>query len=233
MSESTSTVERVKKLLRLARDKAASPAEAALALNRALELIQQHEIDIAVLDLDEPTERLVCERIHIGERVSLIKFLVAGVLENYFRVRVCLSRPDLAVVGFETDVTIAGYVFAFLVRACSDGLKGFCDYERKRRRKATTLKKESYVRGWIYGVATQLRGPEQAGNLSDSHTALVVAKKGLIEREFDRLFPNTSSSHRPSPRKNRDALMTGYGDGRKTTITTPIEGRTAEQLLLS
>jgi hypothetical protein len=233
MSTGPSIVERIKKLLRLARDKAASPAEAANALNRALELIRQHEIDIAGLDLDEPTERLVCEHIHLGERVSLIKFLIAGVLENYFRVRVCISRPKLAVVGFETDVTIAGYVFAFLVRACTQGLKAFCDGERKSRRKVTTLKKESYVRGWIYGIACNLRGSDQAGHLSDSHTALVVAKKGLIEREFDRLFPNTTSSRRPSARKNHDALVTGYGHGRKTTITTPLPGSASGVLLLS
>lgn len=229
----TSIVERVKKLLRLARDKAAAPAEAELALSRALDLIEQHEIDAADLNLDEPTERLVCERVRVGQRVSLIKFLVAGVLEGYFRVRVCISRPDLSVVGFETDVTIAGYVFAFLVRACSQGLEGFCDHERKRRRKATTLKKESYVRGWIYGVTKNLRAPDQAGNLSDSHTAVVVTKQGQIEREFDRLFPYTRSVHRQGTRSNRSAIKAGYGDGRKTTIATPLAGSGGGPLLLA
>lgn len=152
-------VETIKALLRLARDRAASPAEAALALNRALELIAKHNIDIATLDLDGPTERLVNERVHVGERISQIKFLVAGILQEFFHCRICISRPHLRIVGRESDVTIATYVFDFLVRAASSGLRDYCVRERKARRKITGPKRANYTRGWIYAVSSNLRPP--------------------------------------------------------------------------
>lgn len=134
-------VDKIKKLLRLARCKAASPAEAAQALNRALQLIEHHRIDIAALDLDEDTERIVCEHIHVGDRLSLIKRLVNGILLNYFHVRTCIDRPRLTVIGYENDVSIARYVFDFLVGACTRALRDYAQSERKARRKITLVKK--------------------------------------------------------------------------------------------
>lgn len=219
----TSIIDRIKKLLRLARDKAATPAEAGNALNRALELIQQHEIDIATLDLDEPTEKLVCERIHVGQAVSFIKRRVNLIVIHYFRVRTIWERPDLAVVGFETDVTIAGYVFAFLVRACSQALKDYVAAERKGRRKVTTRKKQSFIQGWMYGVATTLRDPDApCHEIQDSKTALIIAeKKSQVDKHFEQLFPDCISSPIRKKPFNKTALWHGYRRGKDTSITTP------------
>jgi hypothetical protein len=235
MSSELTIVERVKKLLRLARDKAAAQAEAAQALNRALELIRQHEIDVAALDLDEPTERLVCERVHVGWSISFIKRRVNTILLTYFKVRTIWDRPNLAIVGFESDVTIAGYVFHFLVRACSEALKEYVQGERKARRKVTTRKKQGFIQGWIYGVASNLIQPDQPrSEIDDSNTALVLAaKQKAVERHFADLFPNAVHSKPPKASLNKTSLWSGYLRGKETTITTPLEGTSAEPLLLS
>lgn len=234
MSDDASIIERVKKLLRLARDKAASPAEAALALNRALELVQQHEIDVAALDLDEPTERLVCERVRVGWSISFIKRRVNTILLSYFRVRTIWDRPDLAIVGFETDVTIAGYVFHFLVRACSDALRDYVAAERKARRKVTTRKKQGFIQGWIYGVASNLLEPgQQRSEIDDSKTAIVLAaKQAAVENHFSDLFPNAVHSKARRPALNKTSIWNGYVRGKDTTITTPLEGAVRSTPLL-
>lgn len=99
MTTNPDIVDRVKKLLRLARDNAATPAEAAQALNRAMKLITDHRIDAATLDLDEETEQLVCEHIHIGSRISAIKLQVGGILRRYFHVRPVVDYPRLSIAN--------------------------------------------------------------------------------------------------------------------------------------
>ena len=54
MTASKKTLDRIRKLLRLAKDKAATPAEAEAAAQAACELATRHHVDTASLNLDEP-----------------------------------------------------------------------------------------------------------------------------------------------------------------------------------
>jgi hypothetical protein len=232
-------VEKIKALLRLARDQAASPAEAANALNRAMELIERHKIDIATLDLDEATENLVRENIGCGARVSLIKFLVADILRRFFNVRIVhvqrqtgwtFSRgrfeTDIAVLGLESDVEIGVYVFNFLVGAHSRAQSAWAASEKKSRRKVTGAKKESYTRAWVSGVASNLRKPvPQPAALGDSKVAIVLAAKQKALDDFVKTtFPNTTTVERDRKRRVPTAEEAGWRDGRRTTINPAVKG---------
>lgn len=220
--------DKVKKLLRLAGCKSATPAEAANALNRAKELMDRHHIDVASLDLDADTERLVCEKIKVGQRVSLIKRLVVNILRNHFNVKCIYDHVDVAVIGFEHDVTMAGYVFHFLVGACNRSVKEFCALEKKARRKMSETKKKNYIQGWIYGVTKNIRSADDTGKaLQDSQTAIVLsARQNRVTEYFDSLYP--ASARRPitlrKARENWKIIGKGFADGRSTTIATPLNG---------
>jgi len=232
MSDSIS--EKVKNLLRLARCKGATPAEAASALNKALELIDRHQIDVASLNLDEQTEALVEERVEVGWRVSLVKKLVGEILVNYFPVRCCLHRNHLVVIGFEQDVSIAGYVFSFLVGACNRSVSDYVKREKKARRKVSLEKKQNFIRGWMYGVAHNLRRADHTSpTLEDSKTALVVAdRKRRIESRFDELFPTAKDLKIEEGRKNSTALTSGWLAGKSTSIHQPLSNTQQGTLLL-
>ena len=229
--------DKVKKLLRLAACKAATPAEAAAALNRAMELIGRHHIDIASLDLDEDTERIVCERIKVGQRVSFIKRRCADILINYFKVRGIWDRDCLAVVGFEHDVTMAGYVFHFLVGACTRSVAQFAKDEKAARRRTTANKKKNYVQGWIYGVVTNLRKPDLAhAALGDSRTSIVLsARSARVDAEFQELFPpeNLRKLTVQEPRTNHHVINRGFRDGMNTSIHQPLTNAQQGTLLLT
>lgn len=224
----------VKKLLRLARCNAASPAEAAQALNRAMELIDRHRLDIAALDLDEETEKLVCEQILVGERISFIKRKVNVLLLLHFKVRTCWRWRYLAIVGFENDVTLAGYAFDFLVRACTRATSDFAAQERKARRKVNATKKKNFIVGWMYGVSTNLIDPEaERAKLDDSKTALVIAeRKKRVESFYHDQFPKATPTKQPEIGKNRSALYRGFKEGEKVTITTPLPSGSSPALFL-
>lgn len=227
-------VDLIKKLLRLARDKAASPAEASQALNRAMDLIRKHDVDIATLDLDEDDERMVLERIEIGWRVSLAKHHALNILLNHFHVHVVISKPDAAIMGTESDVAIALYVFDFILGACTRATCSWAKREKAARRKTTGQKRLAFQQGWFYGLRDGLRPPgETPGVLDDSKTALVIAarEKRLLDFAAEQ-FPNTTTVKRKDPRQNRTAIYQGFLAGRETRINKPLDGGDGEQLLL-
>jgi len=227
-------IDKIKKLLRLAQNKAASPAEAANALRRALELVDRHNLDIESLNLDEEQEKLFSSSIPMGERRSFIKRQVNGILLNHFHVRTCWGYCKLYIVGFEHDVTIAGYVFDFLVRALTKALSEFAAQERKHRRKVTVLKKKNFIQGWIYGVAANLRERAPEDTLDDSRAALICAnREKQVDAYFDQEFPDIVTSKPVKIQKNTTALMKGWLQGQSVSITTPLAGTCKEQLRLN
>lgn len=230
------TINLVKKLLRLAKCTGATPDEAANALNKALGLIEKHRIDIASLDLDEETENIVSERINVGARVSTIRKLATSVVETHFSVKAVIVRSrysghNIDFVGFEHDVTVALYVFAFIVRACTRSLSEYCKAERKARRVISGAKRANFSKGWMYGLSASLKKPVAA--LEGSKTAIVLAsRQKRVEDHFAELYPNLKTERLADTRKNRSALSAGFQSGKTTTIHKPLGPSAAQPLLL-
>lgn len=219
-------IEKIKKLLRLARDKAASPAEAAQALARAMELIAKHDLDLGEINLDEPTEKFIRDHIHVGLRVSLVKKLVAGILVSFFHVKVCLTSPRLAVLGRESDVQIATYVFDFLVRSCTRECGLWTQVERANRRKITTVKKNSFIRGWISGVSSNLE-PVKAQIEAAGSRSIILMRQAALEDFYAAEFPHTRTITIAKGRENTAALVSGWQAGKQTNVRTPLNGNPA------
>lgn len=223
----------IKKLLRLARDKAASTAEASQALNRAMELIQRHNVDLAALELDEADEQFVMEKLKIGWRISLAKHHALRILINCFNIRAVICKPFVAVMGTESDVAIATYVWEFILGACSRATADWAKAEKKARRKTTGQKRLAFQQGWFYGLRAGLTKSDPTP-LEDSSTALILAnRKKRLEAFADAQFPNTvDAPQRKNPRQNKTAIYQGFLAGKETTILKPLDGPGATQLLL-
>ena len=97
MSAETIT-ERIKKLLRLAADKRGNAHEAERAMAMAFELAEKHRIDVEGLDLDEESARLIHERWHLGMKFDRLRRGIFSLLQTYFHVTVCVSRPEMIVI---------------------------------------------------------------------------------------------------------------------------------------
>lgn len=234
MHKMNAHVDLIKKLLRLARCKAASHAEASLALNRAMELIRKHDVDVATLDLDDAGERMVLERIEIGWRVSLAKHHALRVLLNHFNVDVVLSKPDAAILGTQSDVAIAIYVFEFILGACTRATSAWAKREKAARRKTTGAKRLSFQQGWFYGLRDGLKRPDETtGTLDDSRTSLVIAeRRRRLEAFVDEQFPKRTEVKRKPPRENKTAIWKGFLAGRETRINKPLDAPADGPLLL-
>lgn len=230
-------VDKIKKLLRLARAEGATPAEASLALSRALDLIQHHNIDIAALNLDGDDERFVQEQIEIGWRRSLAKDHAIRILINYFNVRCVLTKPYVAVMGTESDVAIATYVFNFILGACARATAEWAKVERAARRKTTGQKRLAFQQGWFWGLRAGLpkRNEGTPEELQDqSPAAIMLADRSARLRAFEaEQFPDTEECpDLKAPRNHRTAAHSGFIAGRSTTIHKPLAGSANAQLQL-
>ncbi len=223
-------LEKIKKLLRLSQS--ANPHEAALAMRRAMDMADRHNLDLASLELDEEVAEIIHRWFPIGIRLSRERQLALGLLRSYFHVEPCLSRARQAVVfvGKEADVLVAEYVFEFLCRQCRLCLKGWQTSERASGRKVTGTKNANFIAGFFYGVGSQLHQQRQVLFMEDQKFAIVLAGQQLEREEaLHDVIGETVSIPDRKHRKNHSALMSGFVEGKKTKINPAL--RSGEQSL--
>jgi hypothetical protein len=225
-----SIAERVKKLLRLAADKC-NRHESEQALRRAFDLARRHNIDIDSLDLDENTERILHQEFPFPKRVGFLQFRALSLVINFFPVNAVIGWAKVSFIGKPTDIAIAHYVYEFIVGAGLRELRDFEKCERKARRKMSTGKRHSFIRGFIYALARQLKSAEADLDLDDSKTALVVAEEAQREAYQNGHFQETKTLERDIDRKVTTALMSGRDAGRRTNIRTPLDAAPSAAVL--
>ncbi len=224
MPASAAILARIRKLLRLGADKRGNSREAEAAMAMAFELAEKYRVDVAGLDLDEETRRVLDERWPVGARYDTLRRGVFGVLRSYFHVTTCLARPEMIVIGKPADLAIARYVHDFLLRAGRECLRSFEAAEKAARRRMTPAKRTGYLQGFIYGIHANLQRTHEQLALGDAHAALVVVEEAEREARLNELVPQRVTLSDCKQRRNKTALMHGYQDGRATQIHTPLGG---------
>jgi hypothetical protein len=224
-------VEKIKKLLRLAQS--SNMHEAELALARAFDLAARHHIDVSTLDMDDESERIMHEWFHVGARVSYLRERAIGIVMTFFHVDACISRPRVVFVGTDTDITIANYVYAFIVQRGQDGLRHFERAQKRFGRRMTPNKRRGFIQGFIYGISLQLGERQKANAIEDSRTAIVLAEKQKQRAEYlSDLVPSAKAIAHRKTKGNTSALWDGFQVGKRTTINKPLTGTREGQLAL-
>lgn len=226
-------IERIKKLLRLGADNRGNSHEAERALQLAFELAEKYRVDMAGLDLDEQTEKIIHEHWDMGRRCDRLRRGVHSVLSSFFHVNVILSHPKVIIVGKPSDVLIAHYIHDFLLRAGRNCLRNFEASERKVRRRMTSAKRANYTAGFIWGLFAKLGKSKEGALLSDAQSALVLAEDSARDAYAESTFKLEKVKALPAPRRHRGAAEAGYCDGKSTQINQPLEGSARGALLLN
>lgn len=224
MSAPAEILEKLKKLLRLARS--SNPHEAALAMEKAMALAAEHRVSLDQVNPDHEPPRFT----HRDDDEHFVRLPVehqfAGmIVQRFFRVkticRTCLRagrdgwpqrREVMTLVGTETDVEIGLYVVGFLVhhfRFCWRHHRGRC-----RNRTA-------FMRGMFAGLYHKLLSAEPpAAPASAATTALEVSMNGYLAQHFgelkDRSMPGGGS-------EATAAMRAGYRQGQQTEIRGGIK----------
>lgn len=110
-------IERIKKLLRLGKDGAATPAEAASALAKALKLAADHGLKLEDIPADSDSGILTHET--LKSTAGQAQLLAAGIVKAHFGVDTLFitgGRREIHFIGLPEQVALASYVFTYLVR---------------------------------------------------------------------------------------------------------------------
>lgn len=203
------SLEKIKKLLRLAQS--GNPHEAELAMAHALRIAAREGIDLAGVDPDSdrwdvthkvgrqwrriPKEAEYASLI-VGAFFNVKTFSVDGVTERYH-----------ALVGLRSDVEIALYVYSFLLS----------HFRRSwnRRKNRRLRNRNAYLYGMYVGLWSKLseqRPP--AGTRS-----IVPIFDRYIADNWGRL---TTSKVKPVKKSAGAAIRNGFGAGRNTEINPAI-----------
>lgn len=231
MSAPAEIIERIKKLLRLARS--SNPHEAQLAMERAMQLAREHEIAVEGLNPDEAAREKVVTHRDTEEhlRVSYDKEYAVRICCRFFHVKaifvkVIVNRrgwPEIGTkitfVGRRSDLEIAFYVYHFLQQHF-----GFC----WRKHRGRLRNRHAFVDGMFEGIYSRLQEAEAPRDAKG--TELVLRE---LETYISAVIGDTTKRDFRAPDHNAMAARSaGWVAGRQTNIRTPLNAGADETLAL-
>lgn len=231
MNAPAEIIERIKKLLRLARS--ANPHEAQLAMERAMALAEEYRISVDALNPDAAVPSIIHRDSETFARLSHDRTFASLIVKRFFRVRAitCSAiRRDrngwptvgqkLSFVGTSSDVEIALYVYHFLVQHFA-----YC----WRKHRGRVRNRYSFVHGMFQGLYAKLAESEPpAENRPAKGTELALSMEAYLGEHFGTL--STKPMADPSAHA---AAWAGYQQGRKTEIRNAVKGGATAPLQLT
>lgn len=225
--------DRVKKLLALAQS--ANEYEAALAMQKANELIARHNLER--IGHDEPAT-YVYRIISPGKkRIAAYQRHICTILMNYFFVEVvfsdmydpaaCETYKTIEILGAAENVEIAEYVYYFLLRQLD---RLWREYRGGAGKPAKG--KISYRLGVLHGLGEKLKASEAArrpearnGKRSPTVSSLVCQQDTKLAEFLRARFPRLARVHSKSSLVDQLAYLSGVREGRKLTIHKGISSQ--------
>jgi hypothetical protein len=208
--------DKIRKLLALGRNGAASPNEAATAMAKAQRLTAEHGISLTEIPADDSPGSWLTH-ISVPSLKGLPQRLASRLIKRHFGVDTLFDstvKPSVIhIVGTRDQAEIASYVYVYLVRTVRRSW-----VTRKNRR---IRDRESFLPGFVHSISQML--PEVF-----PQTGLVLSAQHYIETTLLRPGEQTIFL---KPSKNRladKAFLQGLIDGRKAGIRNAIAAPSAQ-----
>lgn len=223
-------VKKIRALLALA--KSDNAHEAQLAMQRAMEIAAKHQIDLASISPDDELNKLTGDHLNLPARLATEWKEALHILHGFFNVNVTTicgwNEKKALIVGTKLDIELANYVVTFLVRACRQCLAAFKAREKACRRRMTTNKTHSFVKGFFWGIQDSLNAQKRAVEEAHAGYQLMLDNGRAARTEASQPFlkgcgPSTTLTV-PDRRLNRAASFRGFVEGSKTEIRPGLRG---------
>jgi Protein of unknown function (DUF2786) len=198
-------IERIKKLLRLGKDNAATPAEAAAALAKALQLAAENGLNLEDIPADSDSGILSHET--IKSQAGPAHKLASGIVRRHFGVATLFDSSaaghTIHFIGLPDQTALASYVYQYLVRTMRSAwrtrankrlrdrdsfLSGFASAINSLmpaafHRPGLILCAETYIKEVIIGDSrakiSTLKGPQAKSDKAFSHGHRAGLKAGI------------------------------------------------------
>lgn len=218
-----SIIEKIRALLRLA--KSDNAHEAQLAMQRAMEIAAKHSIDLSTLSPDDDLNKITRDHLDLPARLAHEWKEALNTVVTYFNVNVSVmcsyNSKRAMIVGTKLDIELASYVCTYLVRTCRNCLAEYAKAEVSRRRKITTGKRHSFIRGFFHAIRYALHQQRESVRASSSSYQLVLDNGRRARTEAESAWTAGTRSKQldmPEARQNARALSAGFREGYDTKI---------------
>jgi len=210
MTSSNPILDKIKKLLRLSKDSAATAAEAANALQKAISLAEANGIDIQAVKFAEdngPGLTHATEPSQAGPAHRLASWLV----KEQFGVETLFDKttkkPSIHFIGLEINCQLAAYAYVYLVRSMRQAWR-----KRANRR---LRDREAFLTGYDSAISRLM--PRVFRN-----EGLVLSAKAYIETALSsphsKITQLRSVGEKVSPRAFTDGYLAGKAAGIRNGI---------------
>lgn len=216
-------IEKIRSLLRLA--KSDNAHEAQLAMQRAMEIAAKHSIDLSTLSPDDDLNKITRDHLDLPARLAHEWKEALNTVVTYFNVNVTVlcgyNSKRAMIVGTKLDIELASYVCTYLVRTCRHCMAAYSKSELSKRRKVTTGKRHSFIRGFFHAIRYALHQQRESVRASSSSYQLVLDNGRRARTEAESEW--TAGTQRreldmPETRENARALSAGFRDGYETKL---------------
>ena len=230
-----SVMRRIAKLLAIAQDDRANPAEAAAAAGMAERIMRKYQLDHSDIIIQElkSGDALETADCVASAKTNGTKVIDVPVWANWMATQVaalnsCGARIILTAsgdkgfrfYGYAGDVQVAKYMFDYLVattlRLCRQ-FKDTPDYAIGGRKELN-----SYRQGVALGICSSLNDLIKAKTLAEAEAAvtgrsLVVVKQNAIAEKYGQVFATNQTK---SAVRRGDAFGAGMRDGKAVNVNT-------------
>jgi len=213
---------KIKKCLALARS--ANEHEAATALAKACELMDQHGIDEEDIGLGDVAEAIA--RASRTIKPPLWEGMLSATVCHAVGVRCLINRDgDRVFVGVQSRAEIAGYAFSVLFRQLK---RARADYIKARLKRCGPSRKRGradvFCEGWAsgaYQAIVQLVSKAEPG--------------AIVERYLEKQYPHARpvDSRAAKAKRADDDFHNGYDGGRNASLHQAVGGGAAAPLALT
>jgi predicted SprT family Zn-dependent metalloprotease len=221
---------RVEKLLALSQS--SNEHEAALAMQKANDLLEKHHLQ----ELADDRQHRYDYRIIDGKRKRIESYQrrICTILHDFFYVKVVLSSQydpmmndsykTIELLGTRENVTIAEYCYHFL----ENRLASLWSVNRRRFSGAVRTEKNSYYLGLLRGFYQKLEqqkiGKEDP-RIQPKVGDLIVAEEKRLENFVGMRFPRLSRISRRGPKIYSSTYNEGVATGKTITFAEGLTGR--------
>ena len=206
-------LDRIRKLLRLANDRGASPAEAAAALTKAIELARKEGINLCDVSSEDAAGYGGIGHQEAPARAGVIDQAAAAIAAIHFHCQSLTQRKNGTVrfifVGLPDAVQCAIYTYTYIRRALASAWKAATD----RR-----LRLDGFVRGFCQAMFELMPQafPQSHGLIivCDRYIHDVILPPGATIKEGKSIASKSSHAHA--------SRRAGYRAGKKVGIRAPL-----------
>ncbi|AZV39952.1 DUF7168 domain-containing protein [Komagataeibacter xylinus] len=212
-----SVMERLKKLMALS--KSGNPHEAAAALARAQQLMQEHQITEDDLVLSNVGEFACRFTWGAKSRPARYQTRLWSMINGVFGVRsvFMVGTGQIRFYGLSSRAELAAYTCNVLSRQLRQARSDFLRAQNKRIKRTTKISRaDNFAEGWILAV----RSKAQNLTIPFEEEQLLLRYEGTALGEMEEMKGRAA----PLSRRSDQAFVDGCREGRRAQLYAPLSG---------